>query len=83
MNGHFRFLADEDFDRRIVDGVFPRIPNTDFLRAQEAGLTGWLDPALLEWAAANGRVVVSHDVTTMQGAAAERIAEGLPCRACS
>src|SRR5947207_11208440 len=73
----FRLLADEDFDRRILDGVLHRIPGLDFLSAQEAGLTGRVDPTVLEWAASNGRIVVSHDVTTMQDAAAERIAAGL------
>lgn len=37
----------------------------DFVSAQEAGLDGVPDPVLLDRAAAEGRVMVSHDRRTM------------------
>ncbi len=40
-------------------------------------MRGAADDTLLEWAAANGRVMVSHDVNTMTAAANLRIAQGL------
>ena len=73
-----RLIADENVRVRIVRGVLRRLPNLDFLRAQEAGLTRTADPTILEWAAANGRPVVTQDVNTMPGHAYERVAAGLP-----
>jgi predicted nuclease of predicted toxin-antitoxin system len=60
-----RFLADEDFDRDIVIGVLRRLPVLDVARVQDVGLTGAEDPEVLEWAASNGRIVLTHDVNTM------------------
>lgn len=36
------------------------------------------DPAVLEWAAGEGRIVLSHDVNTLPKYAYERVADGLP-----
>ena len=71
-----RLAADEDFDRRIVTGVRRRLPNVDILRAQDAGLRGADDPAVLEWAASENRVLLTHDVNTLIESAYERVAGG-------
>jgi hypothetical protein len=42
------------------------------------GLSGAQDPFILEWAAERGRVVLTHDVTTMTRFAYERAGAGLP-----
>jgi hypothetical protein len=47
-----RFLADENFNNDIVRGVLRRIPTADIVRAQQVGLTGVGDDAVLEWALA-------------------------------
>lgn len=73
-----RLLADEDFDNDILRGVFRRVPAVDLVRAQDVGLAETLDPLVLEAAAEEGRVVLSHDVSTMRPAAYERVAAGLP-----
>lgn len=78
MTSQFRFLADEDFDRRILEGVLRRNPAVEFFRAQDVGLGGLADETILEWAASEGCVLLSHDVSTMQGAASARITAGLP-----
>lgn len=60
-----RFLADADLNKAIVTGVLRREPGVDFLSAQAAGLRDMKDPAVLALAAAQGRILVSHDVGTM------------------
>lgn len=72
-----RLAADENFNNNIVRGLLRRRPDADFVRVQDAGLSGADDPAVLEWAAQQGRVVVSHDVSTLRKHAYERVAAGL------
>jgi len=72
------FLADENFNRRIVHGLRRRRPDLDIVRVQDVGLSGVNDPTVLEWAARFGRVVLTHDVSTMTGYAYERVDAGLP-----
>jgi hypothetical protein len=45
---------------------------------QDAGLSGASDPEVLEWAARQGRVLVTHDVSTLSKHAYERVATGQP-----
>ena len=73
-----RLATDEDFNGRIYDGLRARIPNLDIVRVQDADLTQKDDPDVLEWAASQGRVLLTHDVTTMIHHASERIRAGLP-----
>jgi len=44
-----RFLADENFNNRIVRGLLLREPDLDVLRVQDAELSGAVDPDVLEW----------------------------------
>jgi predicted nuclease of predicted toxin-antitoxin system len=73
-----RFLADEDFRRRILRALRRRHPGMDLLRVQDVGLAGANDPTILEWAAREGRVLLTHDVSTMPDFAYERVGQGLP-----
>jgi hypothetical protein len=73
-----RFLADEDFDFRIVQGVLRRLPRFDVVRAQDTTGQGTPDPDVLKYAADEGRLVLTHDVSTMIDAAYQRAAAGLP-----
>lgn len=73
-----RFLIDEDFDNDILRGVLRRQPELDIVRAQDVGLSGKQDPELLEWAAQQGRVILSHDVSTMTKHSIARVKAGLP-----
>ena len=60
-----RFQADADLRLPIVMGLKRREPTVDFKTALDAGLTGLDDPTVLAMAAAEGRVLVTHDVSTM------------------
>jgi hypothetical protein len=60
-----RFLVDEDFDNDILRGVLRRRPQVDIVRVQDIGLSGMKDCLVLEWAAGEGRIVLTHDVSTM------------------
>lgn len=71
------FLADENFNYRIVRGVLRLQPSLDILRVQDAGLSGADDPAVLQWAAEHGRAVLTHDVNTMRRFAFDRVQQGL------
>lgn len=62
-----RFLADADLNKAIVTGVVRREPSVDFMTAQAAGLRGMKDPEVLELAAKEERILVSHDAGTMPG----------------
>jgi hypothetical protein len=68
--------ADENFNNDIVRGVRRRNPAVDIVRVQDAGLSGKDDSLILEWAAQTGRVLLTHDVSTMTRYANERVQEG-------
>ena len=73
-----RLVADENFNNDIVRGVRRRDPGVDLVRVQDVGLSGADDPTILEWAAQAGRVVLTHDVTTMTRYAYDRVRDGRP-----
>jgi hypothetical protein len=73
-----RFLADHDFNEHIVRGAERLEPGIEFLRAREAGLHAQSDPSILDYAAREGWIVLSHDVNTMSAAAAARLEAGQP-----
>ena len=73
-----RFAADENFNRDIVRGLVRRKPDLDIVRVQDAGLAGADDLSVLEWAAVQGRVVITHDVSTLTKHVYDRVAAGRP-----
>ena len=73
-----RFLADENFDSRILEGVACIHPDFDAIRVQDTEIYQADDPAVLEWAAQQGRILLTRDVNTMVGFAYERVEAGLP-----
>ncbi len=73
-----RFLADENFDNTILRGLFRRNATLDILRVQDVGLSGQADLVILEWAAQEGRILLTHDVATITKYAYERITKGQP-----
>lgn len=70
------FLADENFNNDIVRGIRRRNSAVDLVRVQDEGLSGADDPTILEWAAQAGRVVLTHDVSTMTAYAYDRVRDG-------
>lgn len=73
-----RFAADENFNNDIIRGLLRRKPDIDIVRVQDVGLSGANDPAVLEWAAQEGRVLLTHDVSTITRYAYDRIQAGKP-----
>lgn len=72
-----RLAMDEDFNGDILRGVLRRRPDVDVVRVQDVGLSGANDDAVLAWAALEGRVLLTHDVSTMTRHAYARVAGGL------
>jgi hypothetical protein len=60
-----RLLADADLNGSIVSGAIRRIPELDFKRAEDVPLEGLDDQTVLDLAARDQRVLISHDVSTM------------------
>lgn len=73
-----RFLADENFNNDIVRALLRRKPDIDMIRTQDVGLSGADDSTVLEWAAQHGRVLLTHDVSTITRYAYERLQAGQP-----
>ncbi|MEB3267814.1 MAG: DUF5615 family PIN-like protein [Leptolyngbya sp.] len=71
------FLADENFNNQIVRGIRRQNPHIDIVRVQDVDLSGADDPTVLAWAAAAGRITLTHDVATMIAFANQRIQAAL------
>lgn len=72
-----RFLADEDFNGRILRGLLLRDDTLDIVRVQDIGLSGTMDPEVLEWANENGLILLTHDGRTMPRHVRDRLKSGL------
>ena len=78
IGGQLRFLADQNFNEDILEYVTDADPSIDILRVRHIGMDETQDPDILEWAAQQGRIVLSHDVNTMRSDAYDRVIAGLP-----
>jgi hypothetical protein len=70
-----RWLADENFNNDIIRALLRRDARIDIVRVQDIGLTGVDDETLLAWAA-NARILLTHDVSTMTAFAWRRVMKG-------
>ena len=70
--------ADEDLHGDIIRGLRRRLPDLDLVRVHDVGLSHTPDPVVLEWAAKEGRVLITQYVNTMVGFAWDRVKGGLP-----
>jgi len=68
--------ADENFNNNILRGVLRQRSDVDIVRIQDVGLGGAEDAIVLEWAAQQLRVLLTHDVSTITKYAYERIESG-------
>jgi hypothetical protein len=69
-----KWLADENFRNAILRGLLRKAPALDILRAQDVReIVGQDDRVLLRFATAEGRVVVTHDLSTMIPAMREQM----------
>jgi predicted nuclease of predicted toxin-antitoxin system len=72
------FLVDQNFNEHIVDGLTRRMGELDLVLARHVGLAEEPDPVVLEWAAAQNRVLLTHDQKTIPAFASARVAAGRP-----
>jgi hypothetical protein len=72
------FLVDQNFNEHIVDGLTRRDPTLEFTHVRNVGLAAAPDPVILEWAASQGLVLLTHDRKTVPAFAYARVADGLP-----
>jgi hypothetical protein len=69
--------ADRCVHGDIVRGLRRRVPGIDLVTVDEAGLDKRTpDPEILEWAAKEGRVLITQDENTMVGYAWDRVKAG-------
>jgi len=72
-------LLDHNFNRRFLQVALRQCePDVNDVRLIDFGRHRLTDAEVLEWAAREGRIVLSHDVRSMGNAADERVAAGLP-----
>ena len=73
-----RLAADENFNGNILTGLRQRYHDVDIVRIQDTALQSAPDSVVLDWAAEERRIILTHDVQTLVNAAYERIKRSLP-----
>ena len=73
-----RIFIDQDFDHDILRGLRLRMSELNAVTAREAGLDRQSDPEILAWAAAQRRIVATHDRNTMPRHAYDRVRDAEP-----
>ncbi|HEY1375217.1 MAG TPA: DUF5615 family PIN-like protein [Gemmataceae bacterium] len=73
-----RLASDADVNEDILSGIFLRRPEFDLVRVKDVGLRTAEDSDVLEWAAAEGRILITQDRNSMTKFAYERIRIGQP-----
>jgi hypothetical protein len=73
-----RLVSDEDVHEDIIRGLRRREPALDIVRVEDVGLDHTPDPIILEWAASQGRVLITGDLNTMVGFAWSRVTAASP-----
>jgi hypothetical protein len=72
-----KFLAVENLNGDILRGFLRRCPDADVVRVQDLEIASAEDPDVLEWANAQLRVLLTHDVNTLVGYFYDRLQRGL------
>ena len=73
-----RLASDADVHGDIIRGLRRRLPEIELVRTQDALPEGTPDPAVLAWAAAENRILITNDRNTMVGYAYRRVTAGEP-----
>jgi hypothetical protein len=73
-----RLLADENLNGYIVRGLLRHRPTLKLVRVQDVGLAEADDPTILDRAANNDYILLTHDRATVPAFAYERLDAGLP-----
>lgn len=74
----FRFLADHNVNDNLVFALHARVPEVDVVRVRDVGLSRTDDRSILDWAAREGRLVLTLDRRTMSRCAFERLKADQP-----
>jgi predicted nuclease of predicted toxin-antitoxin system len=70
------FLADESLSGEILRVLQGRLPGLDIIRVQDTEKYSAKDPELLEWAAAQNRILITQDKRTIPAYAYARLQVG-------
>jgi predicted nuclease of predicted toxin-antitoxin system len=73
-----KLISDENFDEDIVRGLVRKLPELEVVRVHEVDLAATPDPVILAWAAAEERVLLTHDRDTIPDFAYDRVRAGEP-----
>jgi predicted nuclease of predicted toxin-antitoxin system len=73
-----QWLADENFKEEILDGVWLRLPGAQIVKAKEIGLVSADDLTVLDVAATQQRILLTHDQRTIPDFAYARLVDGQP-----
>lgn len=76
-----RLLADENFHGDVLRGLLRVEPKLDIVRVQDTHLYQAADPVVLEWAAKEDCILLTHDVQTMTNTPMTAFEPGYPCPA--
>jgi len=71
-------LADQNFNGHSLHGLTRREPSLAIVHVRDVGLAAAPDATVLEWAATQGRVLLTHDRRTIPAFAYARVAAGRP-----
>ena len=71
-----RLMFDEDMNHHVIRGLIRRLPELDCATVLDLARSGDDDMAVLRAAAAEQRLLVSHDVNTMSAALGQLLAAG-------
>ena len=72
------FLVDQNFNAHIVNGLTRRNSLMELIHVRDIGLAAADDSVVLERAAIQGLVLLTHDRQTIPSFAYQRIVKGLP-----
>ena len=72
-----KLLADEGFHAAVIGGLRRHLPAVDILVVTQSEFRSRPDDFLLELAAREDRVVLTHDADTMVGLAWDRVSRGI------
>ena len=69
-------LLDENFDNDLMRGLLVRAPEFNVVRVQDV-IQGVTDDEVLQWAADNARILLTHDMNSMPAHCRDRWEDGL------
>ena len=72
----FKLAGDASLDGPFYRALLLRRPGLDIVHVQDVGMRTAADPVILEWAAREGRILLTHDRRTMSRFAYERVRAG-------